>query len=242
MHFHLPKPLHGWREFAGEVGIIVIGVLIALGAEQAIDAVHRDGLQREAHDTIDGEIRQNLDDFRRRAEVQPCIDSRLREIEALIVAPASAQKLPRPLWIGRPQVWNIADSRWNAATSGARTALLSASEQASYGEIYDGLNVFAAAENVEQLAWAHLRTLETLPSVDAGSRWGLIEALHEARYANFRIKVASVQTQERARAAGLTTGHSPYSEGSRSVCIPINTPRDAALRMTILAGPVIAEP
>ena len=34
MHFHLPKPLHGWREFLGEVGIIVIGVLIALGAEQ----------------------------------------------------------------------------------------------------------------------------------------------------------------------------------------------------------------
>jgi len=32
MHFHLPKPLHGWREFAGEVGIIVIGVLIVLGA------------------------------------------------------------------------------------------------------------------------------------------------------------------------------------------------------------------
>ena len=28
MHFHLPKPLHGWRAFAGEVGIIVIGVLI----------------------------------------------------------------------------------------------------------------------------------------------------------------------------------------------------------------------
>ena len=22
MHFRLPKPLHGWREFAGEVGII----------------------------------------------------------------------------------------------------------------------------------------------------------------------------------------------------------------------------
>ena len=37
MHFHLPKPLHGWREFAGEVGIIVLGVLIALGAEQLIE-------------------------------------------------------------------------------------------------------------------------------------------------------------------------------------------------------------
>jgi hypothetical protein len=30
MHVHLPKPLHGWRAFAGEVGIIVLGVLIAL--------------------------------------------------------------------------------------------------------------------------------------------------------------------------------------------------------------------
>jgi hypothetical protein len=37
MHFHLPKPLHGWREFAGEVGIIVIGVLTALAAEQLVE-------------------------------------------------------------------------------------------------------------------------------------------------------------------------------------------------------------
>lgn len=38
MHVHLPKPLHGWREFIGEVGIIVLGVLIALSFEQLIDA------------------------------------------------------------------------------------------------------------------------------------------------------------------------------------------------------------
>jgi hypothetical protein len=39
MEVHLPKPLHGWREFVGEVGIIVLGVLIALGAEQIVDSV-----------------------------------------------------------------------------------------------------------------------------------------------------------------------------------------------------------
>ena len=37
MHVHLPKPLHGWREFAGEVGIIVLGVLIALAAEATVE-------------------------------------------------------------------------------------------------------------------------------------------------------------------------------------------------------------
>jgi hypothetical protein len=39
MHFHLPKPLHGWRAFAGEVGIIVLGVLLALAAQQLVEEV-----------------------------------------------------------------------------------------------------------------------------------------------------------------------------------------------------------
>ena len=46
MHIHLPKPLHGWREFLGEVGIIVIGVLIALGAEQVIEDIRWQEKQR----------------------------------------------------------------------------------------------------------------------------------------------------------------------------------------------------
>ena len=35
MRFQLPQPLHGWRVFAGEVGVIVLGVLLALAAQQA---------------------------------------------------------------------------------------------------------------------------------------------------------------------------------------------------------------
>ena len=38
MQFRLPKPLHGWRAFVGEVGIIVLGVLIALAFGQVADA------------------------------------------------------------------------------------------------------------------------------------------------------------------------------------------------------------
>lgn len=40
MHFQLPKPIQGWRQFVGEVGIIVVGVLIALGAEQIVESIH----------------------------------------------------------------------------------------------------------------------------------------------------------------------------------------------------------
>ena len=44
MQVHLPKPLHGWREF-GEVWIIVLSLLIALGTQQAVAATP----QRWAH-------------------------------------------------------------------------------------------------------------------------------------------------------------------------------------------------
>jgi len=38
MYVKLPEPLHGWRAFVGEVGIIVFGVLIALAFGQLVDA------------------------------------------------------------------------------------------------------------------------------------------------------------------------------------------------------------
>jgi hypothetical protein len=59
MHIHLPKPLHGWREFVGEVGIIVIGVLLALGAEQAIEALHHRSQVHEMTDKLHAESVEN---------------------------------------------------------------------------------------------------------------------------------------------------------------------------------------
>jgi len=239
---HKPKPWHSFREFLKEYGIIVLGVLTALALEQLVESVHEQILRREARQAIEGEISENLDAFRRRAEIQPCIDARLREIETLLTSTPLGANLPRPLWVGRPQVWTINENRLQAATSGARTALLSAREQADYGEVYNGFHVLDAAQNVEQLAWARLRTLETLSSLDSQTRWSLTEALHQARYANFRIVIAGANSRDHAKAVGVRTERSPYGEGSRSVCVPMNTPRDQALKMTVIGRSPIAEP
>lgn len=56
MHFHLPKPLHGWREFVGEVGIIVVGVMIALSADQLVETWQ----WREKVDAAKASIEQEL--------------------------------------------------------------------------------------------------------------------------------------------------------------------------------------
>jgi large-conductance mechanosensitive channel len=46
---HLPKPLHGWRAFAGEVGIIVLGVLIALAFGQIVQSFDDRSNAEQAH-------------------------------------------------------------------------------------------------------------------------------------------------------------------------------------------------
>ncbi len=60
MHIHLPKPLHGWREFVGEVGVIVIGVLIALGAEQVVERARWAREVRDARAAIHREMTFDL--------------------------------------------------------------------------------------------------------------------------------------------------------------------------------------
>jgi hypothetical protein len=242
MDIHKPKPWHDLGEFLKEYVIIVVGVLTALAAEQVVAVIHEHALRSDAREAIRGELGQNLDDFRRRDAVQECIDKRLLEVESLLVSVPLGGKLPRPLWIGRPQVWNVIDSRWAAATSGARTALLSPDEQAGYAEVYSGMHVFEEAERIEQLAWARLRSLETLPTLDVESRGRLVESLHEARYANFRIRVAGVHTREQAAAVGVKTRPSPYSEGSRSACVPMGTSREEAMKLITPDRTELAEP
>src|SRR3954447_4953593 len=86
-HVHLPKPVHGWRQFFGEVGIIVIGVLIALSAEQIIEHfswVHKrsqvEASMREELGNDDGLVAAGLIDLSRCANsvldrTQEAIDS-----------------------------------------------------------------------------------------------------------------------------------------------------------------------
>jgi len=40
MHIHKPKQLHGFSEFVSEIGVIVIGILIALALEQSLEYMH----------------------------------------------------------------------------------------------------------------------------------------------------------------------------------------------------------
>ena len=79
MHFHLPKPMHGWREFVGEIAIIVIGVLIALGAEQVVEAAHWRDEVRTFREAVDHELGRNIEIYANVIAQRPCVDRNLAD-------------------------------------------------------------------------------------------------------------------------------------------------------------------
>ena len=94
MHIHLPKPLYGWREFLGEVGIIVIGVLIALSAEHIVQTLQWHEKVRHAEQAMRLELAE--DDGPQaygRLLIAVCLDKQLARIHDSSRAAASPDQL-----------------------------------------------------------------------------------------------------------------------------------------------------
>src|SRR5213596_1416401 len=101
MHFHLPKPLHGWRAFAGEVGIIVVGVLIALGAEQVVERIHEGNIAVETRRTIKAEFDSDLTSLALRSIAEPCIDRRLKALRSIVAEWETKGHFVTPQWVAQ---------------------------------------------------------------------------------------------------------------------------------------------
>jgi len=160
MHFHLPKPLHGWREFAGEVGIIVLGVLIALGAEQLIEILHERNLAAQARENVRNEAATNLQFVQKRLRAQECIGHRLAELQDLLARSGDGNLVVQPTWVSRPPTGPFFFGRWQAATASGRNSLFSAEEQDHYSQLYALFSRLNDLQVREQTVWAQLRALE----------------------------------------------------------------------------------
>lgn len=79
MEIHKPKPIHSWRELLTEIGVIVIGVAIALAAEQGVEWLHWQGEVTVARREIQAEMAFNNIFYARRFAVSPCLEKQAVE-------------------------------------------------------------------------------------------------------------------------------------------------------------------
>ena len=228
MDIHKPKPVHSWRELLKEIGIIVIGVAIALAGEQAVEALRNHHRAEQAREGIRGEIALGLGHIATRDRLEACVSHRLEEVDGLIAALAAGKLPPGPIWIGRPYFYILPDSQFKTAIQSGAAGLLSNQEQAAYGSVYNAFSDFTQAELVEQMAWSDLRVLEKhpapSPALDALLR-SAIQRVRTARWGN----AGRLRSVAKPGAAAL--GIKPvktFNFTMQSICIPLGTPRDKA--------------
>ena len=231
MHVHLPKPMHGWRAFVGEVGIIVLGVLIALGAEQLASDVSSKKEARNAREAIRGELELDLAKLRDRQRQKACVDARLSQLQTLLDGAESQGNFAAPSWVGRPQLWTMQTARWDATSQAGRAALLSQNELAVLGAMYALMRGLNGAMVEEQADWVRLRSLEHLHALSPQMHFDLTNTLGDARYLNWRINMWSQQLDANAATLNLRKVSNDV-RGSLSVCVPFRMPRSDALRLS----------
>lgn len=228
MHIHLPEALNGWRDFLKEVGIIVLGVLIALGAEQIVIAAREREASLDARSSVRSEIADNLHKLMGRVDVQPCIERRLQEVGDLLARTADGVPNPRPSWISRPTLWSLPSSNWQAATAAGRAALLSHDDQLQFGGYFAGFDFLVREQEREQVAWAHLRGLENWTGpLGPTARFGFAQALQDARYSDYRIRSVIKIMRDDARRDGIAIPPGTLDH-TRAICLPTTTAREQA--------------
>jgi hypothetical protein len=155
MHFHLPKPLHGWREFVGEVGIIVIGVLIAIGAEQVVETIHGNAQVREFRGAVADELAYDLGSYKQRLMLGPCVRARLAELDHVIASDRAGRPIQMHGLSRWPVSFSLRTSVWTGRT-GEVEARMPLQTRLAYSSIYDDLTNYDVHRVDERNAWQEL--------------------------------------------------------------------------------------
>lgn len=227
MHFHLPKPLHGWREFGGEVGIIVLGVLIALGAEQMVESLH---WRHEVHETrkaLDAELSHDLAAVDVRIKERPCIDQRLAELERWANSTASGTPLRLKRPVTPPLQFNVHKAVWGA-TSGEVASRMPLDAKLSYAELYDGMETFRKFIEQESDAWDALQSYQANENLDRRELHEVTNAIDSLKRSNAFIEVFPISFRESSHKLGLSAergllqGRGEKASGMfRDLCEPL---------------------
>jgi hypothetical protein len=233
MEFHKPKPVHSWRELLTEIGVVVIGVCIALAAEQAVEWLHWRGQVQQAREVIATELASNLVGAVTRIRTEACTERRLDQLALILDAAAKNGSLPPVGDIHRPPRGIWPTGAWDSVVASQTATHFPRQQLADIAAAYkfvQRIENYAAAELGE---WAELYTIVGPGRrLDPASESELRKALSEARSMSRTNASLGFQLGTRVKTLGLPFSRDdlerianakrpPASAGPADICLPI---------------------
>lgn len=224
MHIHKPKAAHSLREFLSEISVIVVGVLIALALEQAVEWLHRRGETAEAKQALATELSYDLAAFDMRLAQGDCVDRRLDDLDRWMSAWNDGRhpRLNGP--IVRPPVYVLRTSVWRVASSAA-VAQMPFEDQAAYGRIYDSLANQWGIIGEEKTDWNDLSKYAAARTLDGPQLLQIRRDIDDLRDINRLLRSNGELVHTHARQLRIMPGPLPASqslaERTQALCKPI---------------------
>ena len=220
MHFHLPKPLHGWREFAGELGVIVLGVLIALAFGQFAQSVHDRIAAAQAREAIRAEVRENLWWLEIRENYEPCIHQMITDLGSVLARTRSGEPTPLITEVDFPVHSKMTSLRWNANAQAGRASLFSEQELRILGNMYFTTDEYRDSQEQEEAVWARIGFVGGLRHFTPIDVHDLSVLLSEARYRDSRARLDVERAHQWAARLHLTAANPDSVEKMRLSGVP----------------------
>jgi len=199
MHIHRPKPLHGWREVLLEIGVIVIGIAVALMGEQTLEWLHRQSEVGEARQALRSEITANARAARYSIEEDRClmglVDRQVAWANGGVHAPTSiAGRFPE-----------VVTSTWEVVKVGA-AAHMPLGERLAYARLYDAIEAMRWSIESERTTFLRLyghTAMATLSPTDAKQ---ILEDSAQARILAVARSAYAAGVLRAAKAVGVEPG------------------------------------
>ena len=116
---------------------MILGILIALGLEQGVEAYHWNQRVRDAHRALAAEIQDQANTYALRAAMTPCVERRLAGIEAILADLDHGRRVAPVADFARPLGSSNHQDIWQALEAAGVLAHFDPEELIAYSKLYE---------------------------------------------------------------------------------------------------------
>jgi hypothetical protein len=178
VEIHTPKAIHNWREFLKEVGTIVIGVLIALAAEETLSDFHWRNEVAIVQDSLNDELADALFAAEERVKIADCQRRTLDRLDQLADESHGTLVL-RSAPVTRNRVWGSA--AWDAAVASGTIAHMVHDDRNRYANLFSYVRLFRDMNLRQEELWATISAYRRPRPLTETSRERFVEAVSQLR-------------------------------------------------------------
>ena len=190
------KPVHDWSDFLKEVGTIVLGVLIALAADQAVDAWNWHREVGIVEDSLNDELSDSLFAAEERNKITDCQHQTLDALDDLADS-SHGTLVIRNAPVSRNRVWGTA--AWDAAVASGAIAHMPHDTRNAYAELFSFVQIFQNMNLRQQELWASINAYRRERPFSDTSRDRFVETVAQLRALTGTMNLGAKQFVEAAK-------------------------------------------